>query len=201
MYMFSQAVTAGGSWKMNIPGAHFRIIKATDPIDVKFYASGKEVAMAQGMDTGFYNKPAGGFDAFVITSATAQTVKVMVADADAGYDHFNVDITSALQNIAVTMSGNASVTVQQAVTLSDLAPVSVGVAATALLAANANRKGARFTNSGTVDVYLGGSGVTTANGAIKITPGATWIDNEAAPAAWYGISGTAGQSVRVQELV
>lgn len=201
MQQFSQGLDAGGLWQLQSGGDYFRLVACPSPVDVKFYKGGAEVASASQMDTGFYLKPANGFDRVDITSAEAQTVKIMILDGDGGYDHFNVDITSALQAIAVNISGAASMTVAQAATVNDLAAVSVGVAATALVAASATRKGLRFTNAGSVDVYLGGAGVTVAAGAVKISAGQTWIENEAAPAAWYGISGTAAQSVTIQELL
>lgn len=209
MQQISQAIGAGGSWRLQTGGDYFRILSSPDPVDVVFYGiSGAEVARATQMDEGFYLRPAGGFAGVLITSATAQTVKIMILQGDGGYDHFNVDITSALQAIAVNISGAAAmdinpgqfVGIQQGDTITDNAAVNVGVAATALAAASATRKSLRFTNAGTVDVYLGGAGVTTANGAIKIAAGQTWVEDDGAAAAWYGISGTAGQSVRVQEI-
>lgn len=189
MQQFYQALGAGDVWRLQTGGDYFRLVACPSPVDVRFYRQNSEVASASQMDTGFYLKPAGGFDRVDITSATAQTVKIMIITGDGGYDHFNVDI-----------SGAALITVAQAATINDLTAVSVGTTATALAAA-ATRKGLRFTNSGTVDVYIGGASVTVADGAIKIASGQTWIENEAAPAAWYGIAATAGQSVRIQEVV
>ncbi|HYD63325.1 MAG TPA: hypothetical protein VEC35_23415 [Noviherbaspirillum sp.] len=189
MQQFIQAMGAGSTWTLQTGGEYFRLVTCPDPVDVKFYRGQVEVASATQMDTGFYLKPAGGFDRVDITSATAQTVKIMVIDGDGGYDHFNVDI-----------SGTATMTTKQAATVNDVAAVAVGLAATQLVAASATRRGLRFFNAGTADVYLGGAGVTVAGGAIKISAGQTWIESEAAPAAWYGISGTAAQSIRIQEL-
>lgn len=200
MQQFIQAIGAGGTWQLQTGGDYFRLVACPSPVDVKFFKAGQEVASAVQMDTGFYLKPAGGFDRIDITSASEQTVKIMVLDGDGGYDHFNVDVTSALQAIAVNISGAAEMSVKQAATVNDLAAVSIGTAATAIVAADATRKGLRFTNAGTADIYLGGVNVTTAAGAIKISVGQTWIENEAAPAAWYGISSIAAQALKIQEL-
>lgn len=189
MQQFIQAISAGATWTLQTGGDYFRLVSCPDPVDVKFFRANQEVASATQMDTGFYLKPASGFDRVDITSATAQTVKIMVLDGDGGYDHFNVDI-----------SGAASLSIKQATVINDLAAVSVGVAATAIVAADVTRKGLRLTNAGTVDIYLGGAGVTVAGGAIKVGPGQTWIEDQAAPAAWYGISGTAAQSLKIQEI-
>lgn len=114
---------------------------------------------------------------------------------------YGVDIafTPGTQS-SVTISGSASVTIDLADTISDPDPVSVGTNATSLVAASTTRRCVRFFNAGTADVYIGGSGITTANGAIKLAAGQGWSETDAPGAAWYGISGTAGQSVRIQEL-
>lgn len=188
---FSNSFAGAATWTLQTQGDYFRLVSSPTAVDLIFYRQNQQVATANGMDTGFYIQPVGGFDRVDVISNVAQTVKIMILTGDGGYDRFNVDITSALANLAIA----------QAVTVNDPAPVSVGVAATALLAAASGRKGARFTNAGTVDVYLGGVSVTVANAAIKISPGQTWLENEAAPAAWYGISGTAAQSIKIQELI
>lgn len=183
----SQALGAGQIWQLQTSGDYFRLVSAPASVNVDFYRAGAKISQAVGMDTGFYCKPAGGFDRVDITSPTAQTVKIMLLDGDGGYDRFNVDISGG-------------VAIAQAATITDGAPVVVGVAATALVAASATRRAVRFTNAGTVDVFLGGAGVTVGNGALKIAAGQTWLENEGAPAAWYGISGAADQPVKIQEL-
>lgn len=194
MSMYSQAIDAGGKWQLAVPGTLFRLI-ATDngePVDVRFFRGGQQVFNAEGVEAGLYAKPLGGFDRVDITSATAQTVKVLVMDGDGGYDRFIVDIASSV--------GVLEVVPAQGETITDIAPVTVGTSATALTAVSTTRKSVRFMNAGSADVYLGGAGVTTANGCIRIGSGETYIETNAAGAAWYGISGTAGQSVRVQEV-
>lgn len=189
MQQFIQAIGAGDTWQMQTGGDYFRLVSCPDPVDVKFFRAGLEVASAVQMDTGFYVKPAGGFDRVDITSASAQTIKIMVMRGDGGYDRFNVDIT-----------GEAAMSVRQATTVNDLAAVSIGVAATVIVAADATRKGLRMTNAGAADIYIGSAGVTVAGGAVKIGAGQTWIEDQAAPAAWYGISTAAAQDLKIQEL-
>lgn len=190
MQQFIQTVGVNSIWQLQTGGTYFRLVECPSPVDIKFFKASTEVATATQMDTGFYLKPAGGFDRIDISSAAAQEIKIMVIDGDGGYDHFNVDITSAL----------ASLRIEQADTISDLASVAVGVAATALVAADATRKALRFTNAGASDIYIGGAGVTVASGAVKIGPGQTWIEDQAAPAAWYGVSSAAAQTLKIQEL-
>lgn len=183
MRTIKQTITAGGTWTFAIPGRYFRILDSSTPVDVNFYQKGSIVAQAEAVDIGYYSIPVNGFDRIDVISAAAQTVKVAVSDGNGGYD-------STLLKSSVVMAS----------TIVDNAPVTVGVAAVALTTADSTRKGLRVYNAGTADIYIGGSGVTTANGTIKIPAGALWTESEAAPAAWYGISGTAGQSVRVQEV-
>lgn len=72
--------------------------------------------------------------------------------------------------------------------------VSVGVAATLIVAASGTRQSLILQNLGAADVYIGGSAVTTANG-LKLASGAS-LTIDGTTAAVYGISGTAGQDVR-----
>lgn len=187
MQTISQTFAGAATWPLQMAGDYFRLISAPSPVDLVFYKNGSQIATANAMDTGFYFRPVGGFDRVDVVTATAQTIKLFIMSGDGGYDHFNVDISGG-------------VAIQQASTINDLAAVSVGVAATQLVAASATRKGLRFTNAGAADVYIGGASVTVAGGAIKISAGQTWLESEGASAKWYGISGTAAQSVKIQEL-
>lgn len=185
-----QSIAVGVPLRFSIQADYFRLILAADPVDIRFYNQGREVGNAVQMDTGFYVKGEP-FEAVEITSATAQTLKLMLMQGDGGYERFNVDITSALSTL----------TINQANTVTETAPKTVGVAAVVAVAANAARKGVRFTNAGTATIYIGGAGVTVANSAISIAAGATWLEDDAAPAAWYAISGTAAQTLKIQELI
>lgn len=171
---------------LDSPGDYFRLLDSTAVCDVQLTRAGIPRQESKQVLAGLWMRPAGGFTGVRITNgATAQTVKIGIASGEAGYDRLQV---------------SGGLAIQQGSIVTDAAPVSVGTTATLLISAAESRKGCRFTNAGTVDIYVGGSGVTVANGAIKIAPGATWIERDAAPAAWYGISGTAGQSVRIQTV-
>lgn len=80
------------------------------------------------------------------------------------------------------------------------AAVSVGNTATDLVGSDlANRKRILVQNLGTKKIYVGNSGVTTANG-IEVFAGGS-IELDIGPGIdLYAISGTAGQDVRVMEL-
>jgi len=76
--------------------------------------------------------------------------------------------------------------------------ISVTTAATSIIAANTARKGLIITNNGTVPVYLGIAGVTTANG-IPLPAGASLTDDVTTD-AWYGIVASGTADVRVVEI-
>lgn len=75
------------------------------------------------------------------------------------------------------------------------AAVTVGTSAVLLAAAASGRQSVAIQNLGSVDVFIGGAGVTTGAG-IKIAAG-TGFTVDKTTAAIYGIAGSAGQDVRV----
>lgn len=81
----------------------------------------------------------------------------------------------------------------------NVAAVSVGSVATLLVPSSAQRKALRFQNNGVFSVYIGGAGVTSANG-LELLPGTVWSEDDGAAAAWYGVC-IATCVVNIQELV
>ena len=81
-------------------------------------------------------------------------------------------------------------------TINSTGQVSVGVSATQIIAANAARKGVLIFNAGSVTVYIGAAGVTTATG--HILPAGASLSLPTVSAI-YGIS-TTSQIVSVMEL-
>lgn len=75
--------------------------------------------------------------------------------------------------------------------------VTVGTSAVAVAAANSTRQQLTILNNGSVDIYIGPAGVTTSTG-LKIAAGQSY-STERCTAAFYAISGLAGQNVRVLE--
>jgi len=192
-------------WNVSIAGNQFLLKDAPTAVTVTFYKNNAEVSAVSELTTGYYVRPDGGFDRIKISSAGAQTVKIIILNGDAGLFGGQATISgtvsvqfAAPQHVIVDSSAVVHTIVDQGATIADTAAVSVGTSATSLLAASAGRLSARFYNPGPTDVYLGGSGVTTANGCIKIGSGETWVETDAAAAAWYGIVASGTQSVRVQ---
>lgn len=97
---------------------------------------------------------------------------------------------------------SGTVSVAQGTLVANANEATVGVAESLALAAATGRKSLRFraptTNTG--NIYLGATGVTVANGCIELAPGDTHIETEGADAAWYAISDTAAQKLRIQSI-
>lgn len=89
-----------------------------------------------------------------------------------------------------------------AVTLQDNAAIAVTDTGAALVAANANRRGLRFTNIGADPVTIGFTGITWAKRVIVLNSGDTWIEDRAANLAWAADCDAAKTaSVTVQEVI
>lgn len=89
-----------------------------------------------------------------------------------------------------------------AVAIVDDAAAAVTAALTALVAANANRIRAIFTNLDPANpVAIGGAGLTWAKRAIVLQPGDTWVEERGANLAWSAICGPGlTATVGVQEV-
>ena len=82
----------------------------------------------------------------------------------------------------------------------DLAPVSAGLAAVALVA-DATLRRLRVRNGhATATIAIGGAGVTLSSAAVVLLPGDVWNETDAAGAAWYVVSDTAATPVQMQGL-
>ena len=81
--------------------------------------------------------------------------------------------------------------------------VNVGVAATAIVAINADRTGVVLRNNGANTIFIGGAGVTLANG-MPLEPGEAAAPGDTlmipATAAIFGIVAAATEEVRVLEI-
>lgn len=81
------------------------------------------------------------------------------------------------------------------------AAVVCGPVAVNVLAANANRLEARFTNNGTDPVAIGAAGITWATRTLILNPGDTWNESRGAALSWWAITDAAKTaSINVQEL-
>lgn len=176
--------TAGQEITHAVAGRYVRLLSASAV--VKVAADGGSFF---DLELGIGVEMARQFSTLRIVSATAQTVMLAVADVRVDDNRLvgNVDITGGLdtREVLPTTLSNAAVT--------------VGTSAVVVAASNINRRSALIVNSGAAVVYVGGLGVTTANG-IPVPALGGAIDLSAT-AAIYAISGSAGNDVRVLQEV
>lgn len=157
--LITTSLTAGERKEYYEPADFFRILEATDPVDVTFYYQGKEVAEADGVTEGYAEKfREGTFDRFSITSATAQTVQFVARlGNDVAYDK------PPQGDVNIINTGGAFTQSQKTVTN----------ASGQVFAAKASRRYLLIQNndaSGDVYVTLDGTAATTAKG-IKLAAG------------------------------
>jgi hypothetical protein len=71
--------------RINVVGAFFRLVGGVD-VGVTFYRSGARVGQAGGMSSGFYarSRPGEVFDSVELLTSSAQTVKALIGEAEAG---------------------------------------------------------------------------------------------------------------------
>lgn len=199
MKTYKIVIGAAETQVLKVSGWHFRILAAEAPVDVKLTYSGNAESTAVAVDQGFWSSPTRGFDQVEITSATAQTLKICVAQTESGYDAIASSVTIAG---GVTLNGGSiAVSEQQYTTLAHSAALNVGTTATPVVAAKAGRGGLRVFNASVNTIYLGGAGVTAANAAIRLDPFGYMDETQAASAAWYAVASAAASELRVMEVL
>lgn len=136
----------------------FRVMDAPDPLTIRFYRKGAEVARAEAVAEGYAEKFEAPFDRVQIQSATAQTVHVVGRLG-------NVVQYDKAPTGGVVLNGEQGAFTQTQATVTN--------ASGQLFAANASRRYLLVQNndaSGDVYVTLDGTEATTAKG-IKIAAG------------------------------
>lgn len=182
MRTYTQTLAAGQTTTLTVNGNFFALIAAANPVDLEFQYVGQSgsTEISQGMQAGYSELFPGLLTSVIVTSATAQTIQYGCGLGQAKFD----------RSVIVT---------QQASSITNVAPVTVGVAASLALAAGTTRKRVVLMAdpANTDDITLGGPGVTLANGTIVLTAGQSFLDDSAACAAFYAISTAAGQVLRI----
>lgn len=190
MRTYDKTFTGAEATPFAIPGRYFRLmlVPTGNTVDVNLYRNGSIVYEAKGVEAGFYAIPKDGFDRFEIVSTVAQTIKFAISDGYGGYDR-------TVGSVAI--SGGVSIV--RGATLGHAANANVGLSAGQVLSALAGTKAAYFRAdaANTAPIYLGGSGVTTANAVIRLNPGDVYIDDTIAEAQWWAISTAAAQTLNV----
>lgn len=128
--------------------------------------------------------------------ADGSQFRTIVIDGVAYLPTMIVDPVNPAFRATVGSAGALKVNARRGVTaFTDPAPTT---SASVVLAANSSRVTAMIQNVGTVDVYLGPSGVTTSTGLL-LEAGATLTD-DLSTSAWYGITASGTADLRVCEV-
>ncbi|WP_321921064.1 hypothetical protein [Burkholderia sp. BCC1998] len=190
----------GASFKAKPPGG-FTVVEFTAPVDtnVTFIVGDGDfdVQMAQ-LGVTVANTNANPVPVSIV-SEPGQPFQVSNSGTPF---HVTVDGSVAVTGATLTAT---NVGITQAGTITDNAPIAAPAFTSGtpnqvpLLAASAGRRRVAFKNAGAGIAYIGGVGVTPTNAVISLNPGDVWLDNDGAPAAWYGTSDV-GTSINVQVM-
>ena len=186
---------------------------AATSIDMAVELQGYAVEEMRGVKAGLKMQTPG-FTGCKFTSAVNCTIEVIVSAANISVNYTEGATVSAnilgtvpvsndrgAPGVPVYVSG-ITYTDAPAVTLVDNAAVAVTSAGAALVAANANRRGLRFTNIGADPVTIGFTGITWAKRCIVLSAGDSWVEERAANLAWAAICDNAKTaSVTAQEVL
>lgn len=185
MRTYDVTLTAGQPATLTVNGNFFALINAVGAVDLEFQyvgtaGTGGFTEISKGMVSGYSEIFPGQLTQVVMTSAVTQSIRYGCGNGTARFDA-------------------STIITKQATAQAEIAPATVGVAAGVVLAASSTRQRIIFRadDANTGDIYLGGNGVTTANGTIVLAPGKTWIEERVAGAAWYAIATAAAQSLRI----
>lgn len=151
-------IQAGVPVPINEAGDFFRMLAATDPMDLRFYRNGKEVAEALQVGAGYAEQFGEGFDRLVIESATTQNIQFTVRLGNRVF--FDAPPTG---NVSVVNVRGAVTQAQKTVTNASAEMIAANTARRFLLIQNKSA-------SGTLYLNLSGVAATTANG-LQIGPG------------------------------
>lgn len=184
MPSIKQTLQAGVSHKLPCNGYFFQLIASNADVTISFYEQNNANSeIHENIKTGFF------FDSPVllsyaeITSSISQEIEYIYSRGKVGID----------RTITQTRFSQGSVINDSLETVNNTRDI--------VLLADDNRTRVIFTaddtNTGTI--YLGGSSVTTANSAIILNAGDSFVDDKAAIAEYSAIASSNGQKLRISE--
>lgn len=207
---------AGIPFRLDIPGKLLLIdeVGVAGSVDVEMIESGTAREKMTNRKPGF--RIIDRFDGVILTASVNTTVALFLTMEAVELGTNQLEISNSVSNpVNVLFAGTVApvvgnitnnnaaaipVQTQQLSTIVEKPAVSVGVATIALVS-DATLKRLRIrNNSAAAVVGIGSAAVTMANAAIILQPGDTWIEDDAAGAAWFAISDTAATDVRVSGL-
>lgn len=187
--MTTRAETWNGLRSFAMPGALFELLETVNPVNVIVYdRDGQVLHRAEDVEEGYFIDRSGveHFARVEIETSGSEAVKFLVTDGHAGNRRVPAIVSEILQGTTIT----------------NVAEATIGAAESQVAAASSTRRSLRFraadANAG--PIYLGATGITTANGCVRLQPGDTWVESDGAAAAWYAISDGAGRLLRIQEI-
>ena len=86
MRTISLSFLAGQQIEVNQSCDVFYLLECDFPVDIQLAKFGATKDSASQVEFGYWIKPKGGYDKVIITSATAQTIKIAVGVGDVGYN-------------------------------------------------------------------------------------------------------------------
>lgn len=199
MRTVTQVFAAGESHRWQIVGSYFRLMEIDYPevADIKILRMGATKTEAQQVDAGYSYKSPENFDGIEITCTNPCTVKFAVSDGSGTYDR---TVGSVAISGGVSIVGGVVAETRQS-GFSYHSSVTVGTAAVSAINGSAARQVIYFyapeTNSG--DIFLGNSTVSLTNSALRLPPGAVWVEDKMAAINWWAVASQAGQSLRMME--
>lgn len=186
---------------------------AAASVDIKIEITGFAVEELRGQKRGFKVRTPG-FDGVRLFSTVATTIEVFTSVADIELSLEGQTVSANITNTPLAVvpdrgaPGNpvyvsgVTYTDAPATSMLNTGPVAIAAVAVSVMAANAARKAARFTNVGTDAVALGATGITWAKRCIVLEPGDVWSEDSAANLQWFAICDAAKTaSVNVQEVM
>lgn len=183
MRTHEKSFTAGQSETLTINGNFFVLLSSDAPVDLEFEYVGQSGAtdICLGIEEGYSEQFPAQLTAVKVTSATAQVIKY-------GYGTGIVKFDRVV----------SQTTVHQSTAIQDHNPVVVGTSAGLVLAGGSRSRIIFTADSANVGlITLGGEDVTTANGAIILAAGDSWVETIAADAAFYAVASIAAQGLRI----
>jgi len=210
---------AGIPHRLDIPGNLLLIDStgAASGVDVAMVINGTPGVTMADRKGGF--RRVAKFDGVILTATVNAVVTLFLAvdDVNLGTNQIEINnsvanpvnvlfagtVAPVLGNVTVINTNAAAAFVQQQAlaVIVDHAAAVINTGASQLLISDATYKRLRVRNASlTANVVIGGPSATMANGAIFLGPGDTWVEDDAAGAAWYATSDIAGADVRVMGL-
>lgn len=166
----------------------------TTPIPVSLASIRVNNTEAQAIPVNFAGTVSPVLGVVTVDNTNAEAIPVLQKPGET----FEVNVSNA--SLAVTIGQAVNVKDVPCPTIVNIAPVSAGLAAAALVA-DATLRRLRVRNGHAMAIIaIGGAGITLASAAIVLAPGDIWNETEAAGAAWYVISDTAATPVLMQGL-